>query len=190
MIELAKQLSGLIAKQTATAVQTKIVALKSEKDINKVRQTYNELLNNLLSERADAIAIAQAYRDELEKVEISDEDIDHLHNTVENILDIFRNITVSDNDNDEIGSQIFMFEQFKDLISVDTLRTMQLLGFNYKKAIGDPLTIMLRNFILSKAPETDSMKVFDKVITPEMVNILKNPTAYDNLKDLMTQNEE
>ena len=30
--------------------------------------------------------------------------------------------------------------QIKDLISVDTLKTMQLLGFNYKAAIGDPLT--------------------------------------------------
>ena len=32
------------------------------------------------------------------------------------------------------------FEVFKDLISVDTLKTMQLLGFNYKAAIGEPLT--------------------------------------------------
>lgn len=28
----------------------------------------------------------------------------------------------------------------KELISVDTLKTMQLLGFNYKAAIGEPLT--------------------------------------------------
>lgn len=32
------------------------------------------------------------------------------------------------------------FEQLKELISVDTLKTMQLLGFNYKAAIGEPLT--------------------------------------------------
>ena len=31
-------------------------------------------------------------------------------------------------------------EQIKELISVDTLKTMQLLGFNYKAAIGEPLT--------------------------------------------------
>lgn len=30
--------------------------------------------------------------------------------------------------------------QMKDLISVDTLKTMQLLAFNYKAAIVDPLT--------------------------------------------------
>lgn len=32
------------------------------------------------------------------------------------------------------------FESRKALISVDTLKAMQLLGFDYKKAIGDPFT--------------------------------------------------
>ncbi|MEG2412987.1 hypothetical protein [Clostridium sp.] len=32
------------------------------------------------------------------------------------------------------------FNQLKELISIDTLKTMQLLGFNYKAAIGEPLT--------------------------------------------------
>lgn len=31
-------------------------------------------------------------------------------------------------------------ESMVQLISLDTLRTLQLLGFNYKKAIGEPLT--------------------------------------------------
>lgn len=37
--------------------------------------------------------------------------------------------------------------QIKDLISVDTLKTMQLLGFNYKAAIGEPLTQICANAI-------------------------------------------
>ena len=151
--------------------------MKTEKNANKIRQTYDEILNSLLEERAEAITIAQVYRDELEKVEISDDDIDHLHNTVEHLIEIFKNISISNNgeqNRQELNSQLAVFEQLKDLISVDTLKTMQLLGFNYKKAIGDPLTVMMRNFILSKAPEKDSMEVFDKVITPEMVDILKD----------------
>lgn len=190
MINLAQQLTALVSKQTATAVQSKIATLKSEKNANKIRQTYDELLNTLLEERAEALTIAQAYRDELEKVEISDDDIDHLHNTVEHLIEIFKNISISNNDeqnNQEFNSQLAIFEQLKDLISVDTLKIMQLLGFNYKKAIGDPLTVMMRNFILSKAPEKDIMEVFDKVITPEMVDILKDKQAYNNLRDMMNE---
>lgn len=54
---------------------------------------------------------------------------------------------------------------------------MQLIGFNYKSVIGEPLTLMLKNFILSKVTEPDSLKAFEKVVTPEMVEILKNDTA-------------
>ena len=36
--------------------------------------------------------------------------------------------------------EIDSFKAIKDLISADTLKTMQLLGFNYKAAIGEPLT--------------------------------------------------
>ena len=72
----------------------------------------------------------------------------------------------------------------KELISVDTLKTMQLLGFNYKAAIGEPLTLMLKNFILSKAIEPDSLIALQKIVTPEMVEILKDETAYENFKQI------
>ena len=45
------------------------------------------------------------------------------------------------------NGNIDSFEQFKELISVDTLKTMQLLGFNYKLAIGEPLTNLCANAI-------------------------------------------
>ena len=61
---------------------------------------------------------------------------------------------------------------------------MQLIGFNYKSAIGEPLTLMLKNFILSKVTEPDNLKTFEKIITPEMVEILKNDTAYENFKEI------
>lgn len=128
---LATQLATLIGNETVTAVNSKIAAMKTEKDIGKVKQNYENILNELLSDRAEALRIAQAYRDELEKVEISDEDIEHLHNTVERLIEIIKSFLVKQNngeDNQEIQEQISSFEQIKELISVDTLKTMQLRG--------------------------------------------------------------
>ena len=83
-----------------------------------------------------------------------------------------------------VEKQVESYEQIKELISVDTLKTMQLLGFNYKAAIGEPLTLMLKNFILSKVVEPDSILALQKIITPEMVEILKDETAYENFKKI------
>lgn len=43
---------------------------------------------------------------------------------------------------------------------------------------------MLKNFILSKVAEPDSLLALQKMVTPEMVEILKDQTAYENFKQI------
>ena len=190
LLGLGTALTELAVKGTATAVSSKIRAIKEEKNIEKIRNTYDEIINELLNEREEAVRIAQSYKSELEKVVISDEDIQHLHNTVSRILEIIKESQIASakplgNEAVEaVKKQVESYEQIKALISVDTLKTMQLLGFNYKAAIGEPLTLMLKNFILSKVAEPDSLIALQKIVTPEMVEILKDETAYENFKQI------
>lgn len=196
LLGLGVALTELAVKGTATAVSSKIKTIKEEKNVEKIRSTYDEIINELLNEREEAVRIAQAYKSELEKVVISDEDIQHLHNTVSRILEIIKETQLASakplgNEAIEaVKKQAESYEQIKALISVDTLKTMQLLGFNYKSAIGEPLTLMLKNFILSKVAEPDSLIALKKILTPEMVEILKDETAYENFKQItgMVQN--
>ncbi len=138
--KMGMDLTELAVKSTATAIHGKIESVKKEKNIETVRNTYDEIVNQLLSEREESIRIAQAYKEELEKVVISDQDIEHLHNTVTKMLEILKLMSPQ---NEAINS----FEMLKELISIDTLKTMQLLGFNYKAAIGEPLTELCANAI-------------------------------------------
>ena len=136
LITLGSSLSEYAVKGTVTAVQTKVRTIKEEKNLEKVKNSYDEIISELLEEREEIIRIAQSYRAELEKIEISDEDIEHLHNTIEHVLDLFAAFSPTKDGEDKFES----IKAFKDLINVDTLKTMQLLGFNYKDAIGIPLT--------------------------------------------------
>lgn len=144
MIESGAALATLIGSGTVKAITAKVQSLKTEKNIDKIRAGYDEIITQILQERADAILLAQTYKTELDKIEISDEDIEHLQNTVSNVIDIFKRLSP----NTQIANtQIDSLETIKDLISVDTLKTMQLLGFNYKSAIGEPLTVLCANAI-------------------------------------------
>lgn len=153
LIEMGVSLTELAIKGTATAITNKIKTVKNEKNAEKLRSTYDEIVNELLSERDEAVRIAQAYKSELERIIISDEDIEHLHNTVSRILEIvkaFQLAAAMSKGSDEVAkvtAQVESYEQIKELISVDTLKTMQLLGFNYKAAIGEPLTQICANAI-------------------------------------------
>ena len=140
LAQMASSLTMLAAKGAATAVYSKVQSVRSEKKADVIRATYDEVVDQLLDERGEAIRIAQAYREELEKVEISDDDINHLHGTITSVLSIIKKMSPN-------AKNIDVLEQLKDLVSVDTLKTMQLLGFNYKAAIGEPLTRLCANAI-------------------------------------------
>ena len=146
IIESGAAIATLVGSGTVKAIAAKVQSLKDEKSVDKVRAGYDEILTQLLQERSDAILLAQAYKDELDKIKISDEDIVHLQNTVSNVLDIIKQFSP------ETSTE--SYETFKDLISADTLKTMQLLGFNYKAAIGEPLTELcadaIKNFAKNK----------------------------------------
>lgn len=143
--ELGVSLTTLAAKGTATAITTKVKALKEEKSVEAVRSAYDELVNQLLEERSDAIMIAQAYKAELDRVQISDEDIASLDATVGRVLEVISKMVPGDEAARQ--AQMATMQQLRELINADTLRTMQLLGFNYKAAIGTPLTEVCANKI-------------------------------------------
>lgn len=155
IVNLGSALSTLALKGTATAIHGKIEAIKKEQNADSVRNAYNEIVNQLLEEREDAVRIAQTYKAELEKVVISDEDIEYLQQTVSKVLDVIKALQLVDilNSDPEKQSQarasVEAVESIKNLISKDVLKTMQLLGFNYKAAIGEPLTELCANAINS-----------------------------------------
>lgn len=153
IIELGTALSTLVLKGTTTAVQGKIASLKNEKNVDTVRGAYNEMVNQLLAEREEALMIAQSYKNELERVVISDEDIEYLQQTVAKVLDLLIGIQILDINSEDVAvqekakAQLDAVNGIKGLISKDVLKTMQLLGFNYKAAIGEPLTELCANKI-------------------------------------------
>lgn len=142
LIEMGASLTELAVKGTASIISKKIQAAKSIKDTETLRTLYDGLMNEVLQEREEAIRIAQAYKFELERIVISDEDINHLHTTITNILNLTKTISPD-------NKSIAIMELLQNLINVDTLKTMQLLGFNYKAAIGEPLTQICAEAIIN-----------------------------------------
>lgn len=143
-MSIAKQLSTLFAKPGADAIVAKLNGLSSEKDTRELRAQYEEIIYELLQDRNAALAIAKEYKDELENIQISEEEINSLHNTVSNVIDVL--ITSGGISEEEQASM----HALKDLISADTLRSLQLLGFNYKEAIGSTLTELVKLWINTK----------------------------------------
>ena len=144
LVRAGINLATLAFKGTTTLVNSKIQSLKEEKNADKLRNKYDEIISELLAEREDAIRIAQAYKEEYERVNIGDDDIEYLHNTLKQVITLLSSFNTMD------AEQQYSMNQLVTLLNKDTLKTMQLLGFNYKEAIGEPLTEVCSNAIREK----------------------------------------
>lgn len=145
-VDLATQLAILGAKNVAQQVATKFKSIRTKKDVNIVCNDYEEIINNLVRERGELISIANAYQSELNRYEITDKDIKHLQATLNNCIEILDKMP-PENQNYSNNPSV---QALSSILSVDTLKAIQLLGFDYKKAIGDPLTDVCADFIRAK----------------------------------------
>ncbi|WP_192987172.1 hypothetical protein [Carnobacterium mobile] len=147
------------------AIQT-INTVKEKRDDKKTIEAYEEVFTKLMAENQELKRISLAYKDAYEQINIDDKDIEYLQKTAHRIINIFfpeltdedfKRIELDDNLNEQekkehitnLVRQRETYTQLTELIQVDTLRTMQLLGFNYKMAIGEPLTKIISNSLLN-----------------------------------------
>ena len=141
IVKLASNLIEISARNTATYIADKIKTSKAKKNDKETINELEEIIQNLLNDKIEIQRIAQAYEQELISQKITEKDIEYITN---NLLPVFSKFIPQDKVND--------LEQIKSLLSVETLTIMQLLGFNYKRAIGEPLTLLLQKTIESRIP--------------------------------------
>ena len=140
--QLAANLVEAATRNSASFISNKIKTAKAKKNEKATINELEEIISDLLNDKSEIQRIAQAYEQELISQKITESDIRYI---TDNLLPIFS----------EFISDKVEIEQLEKILSVETLTIMQLIGFNYKQAIGEPLTLLLRKTIESKLP-TDS----------------------------------
>lgn len=145
LLTLNTAFAKAITEVTVEKVTNKITQIKSNHDLKKQVTDYEQLVNDLLDNKNKLELTARNYKERLEQVTISDSDIESLHNTVSTVLKIIKPFSQSGEQEDEKSIDIVL-----DLLNSDTLKTLQLLGYNYKKAIGEPLTQITAEFLKAK----------------------------------------
>lgn len=144
LIQLATTFAELTAKNTVSFVGTKMQEAKTKRTVNEQALAYSEIINGLLENKLELERVANQYKEMYEKVTISDDDITYLQNTLKQAVTILMKFTPN------LEESKPAIDTLIKLLNKDTLKTMQLLGFNYKDAIGIPLTEACANAITLK----------------------------------------
>jgi signal recognition particle GTPase len=133
-VKLAVKFAEVLGKNSYEWARTKVSQAKERKKSEEQQIIYEEIINSLLQDKMDLEMVAREYKDLYEKVTISDGDIEHLQKTIQYVVQLLKSYIP------QIGENKESIDLLVGLINKDTLKTMQLLGFNYNEAIGQPLT--------------------------------------------------
>ncbi len=131
---LGAELIEIAARHTIDWVSDKITTAKTKKVIEEQQIAYEEIINKLIQDKLDLQRIAQQYKQEIDSILISDEDIVYLQDTLRKVVDVINSFSTT-TEQEKAGATLAI-----SILNKDLLKTIQLIGFNYKDAIGKPLT--------------------------------------------------
>lgn len=176
----------LIQNTTQTIIDNKKLA-KTKGNNEETIQSLEEIINTLIAEKNQLIEIAQIYDEHLVSKKISEDDIEYI---TDSLIPLLENILEKD-DSDEGFKNRESLEMLKPLLAKETFNILQLLGFNFKKAIGEPLTLIINKLITIQVPETTEQSIeLEALIAQreiEYFKILQDEKAYERLLRLNQQ---
>jgi hypothetical protein len=152
---LGVQLADATVRNTASAIADRIGVAKARRKDQETIAELEEIVSGLLSDKSELVRIAQAYEEALVAQRISQSDIEYLSNNFVPILTQLME-TAAAEQGEDVASIQRMIDLVKPILSVETVTILQLIGFNFKKAIGEPLTELVAKLISSRVhPDVD-----------------------------------
>ena len=175
-------LAEVAARNTIGAISDKIKTAKAKKDQAETINELSDIINNLIEDKIELERIARTLENELVSQRISDDDISFIVNTV---IPMVEQLTKSD------PKQQTYIDAIKSLLSKETLKVIQLIGFDYREAIGVPLTRLCANVIQNMANTDDKQALAKLNIENEigLVSLSQNKDAYDRFARLIRRDE-
>lgn len=155
LVQLGLNLGNIVARNSAQSVMDKIKSIKTTGDHKKIIGNLEEIINDLISDKNQLIQLVQSYEEVMILQKISDEDIGYITTSIVPLLERL----LSESEGEDATRAKEALELFKPILSKETFNILQLLGFNFKKAIGEPLTELANAAITAKKPTSSEMTI-------------------------------
>lgn len=185
VVDLGLRLGEAVLRNTVGAVSDKIRTIKEAKTDKEKITALEALINDLLEDKNELVRIAEGYKQELVAQQISEDDIRYITDKFIPRLEELVKQTAS-------GAAAATMQQtldgIKSLLSVEILTVLQLVGFNFKRAIGEPLTELIQKLITSQGPHDPQSQLevarLNAAINTELAKIAQNKSATERWKQI------
>nr|WP_103626109.1 hypothetical protein [Bacillus thuringiensis] len=182
LIKLSATLGNLITQNSVSMIFDKVKATKANGSKDETISKLETIIYELISDKNQLIQIAQTYDEQLVSQKISEEDITYITTMIIPLLDEM----LTHNTSEEAENLKNSLDMIKPLLSKETFNILQLLGFNFKQAIGEPLTMLIRGIISSKIPgsleQTIEYRTQNEIKQIEYFKVLQDEKAFQRFQ--------
>lgn len=177
---LALQLADTTIRNTAGSIADRVATAKARKKDRETIAELEEIISSLTSDKNELVRISQAFEQELVAQRISQADIEYISTHFVPLLQKLIESAAASNNEEEAAQEII--DLIQPLLSVETVTVLQLVGFNFRKAIGEPLTEFVSKLILSKAQPNPELLLENQRLT---LTIANDPESYARLVNIV-----
>lgn len=175
------KLTEIGAKNSVASISTKIRSSKAEGDKDKTISELQEIIQELIDDRAELQRIGSILKERIIAESIDVSDIKYITNTIiPTVEKLLLEEAGSEKEKEKVQKYV---NTLKDILSPEILTIFQLIGFNYKKAIGEPMTKLIEGLILSQVPPVSNEHLSEVLATreTEMYKTAQNKEAWERL---------
>ncbi|MEV7757878.1 hypothetical protein AB0O16_07365 [Microbacterium sp. NPDC089180] len=153
LIDLGLRLTETATRNTASAIASRIGAAKASGRKDEAIAALEDIVSELVADKQELTRVAQAYQSELVAQRLSSGDVRYIADT---LLPLLEQLATATPNGQQLAQQL---DAFKPVLSAETANILQLLGFNFRKAIGEPLTNLTANAIESRVNRSEELQL-------------------------------
>lgn len=180
---LGMDLATVVGRKSVEAIFDRIRAIKGKGNKDEIINNLEEIISELITDKNNLIRISQAYEEKLITQKMTEKEIDYITKSVVPLLEEL----LKQGNGEDVEKMQEGLNLIKQLLSKEMFNVMQMLGFNFKKAIGEPLTELLASLIRSKVvpiEKTVDMQQLSVEREIEFYKLCQDEDAYDRLMAL------
>ena len=174
LIELGIRLGEVAVRSSASFISARVRKAKASQDTADQIIELEAIIDDLMADKLELTEISRKYEELTSFNKISEEDVsyitDNLIPVIEEFLTEATALSTDPNAMDELNNIIGVI---KPIVSLETITILQMFGFNFRDAVGQPLTELVKKIILKKVNSN-----IDKDIT---LQTLKFNTEYSKI---------
>lgn len=182
IIALGTELTTIAGRKSVESIFDRIKTVKQKGDKDEIIGNLESIINELIADKNALLQISRAYEEYFVTQRITDDEIDYITKSIVPLLEKLLQQT----NNDESGKIQEGIDMIKSVLSKETFNIMQIIGFNFKEAIGEPLTELLASFIRTKVynNKNQDIQILTQQREIEYLKICQDEDAYNRLKSI------